>query len=496
MTSSSKNNNLMIDSSLLEEWKDTPLTGEESYQALRRSLSRKKGFNLLFVRCSPIQGKHIIRQINKDLPQKKSATLKLDSETDNIYEQIINIPDYQQLNILFVSGLETALLRYEEAESEGYQLPSESPVYGGTWAGIPRILGYLNLSRERFYEQFSFSIVFLLPEFALRYFIRRAPDFFDWRSGLYEFPTDKDTLEEEAYRIVYLDSDLEKYKQFTPQEREEKLAEIKAYVTDSPNLDPIRKSELWFEKGLIHAQQAEYEAAIASYDKVLQFKPDDDRAWHNRGIALDDLGRFDEAIASYDKALQFKPDDDQAWHNRGIALDDLGRFDEAIASYDKALQFKPDYHQAWYNRGIALDELGRLDEAIACYDKALQLKPDYHQAWYNRGNALGELGRLDEAIAFYEKALQLKPDKDEAWYNRGIALGNLGRLDEAIASYDKALQFKPDDDEAWYNRGIALGNLGRFDEAIASYDKALQFKPDEKLYINNRNEALREKENR
>ncbi len=356
MTSSSKNNNLMIDSSPSEQWEDAPITREESYQALRRSLRRKKGFNLLFVRCSPIQGKQIIEQINKDLPQKKSATLKLDSETDNIYEKIINIPDYQQLNILFVCGLETALLRYEEAESEGYQLPSESPVYGGTWAGIPRILGYLNLSRERFYQQFSFTIVFLLPEFALRYFIKRAPDFFDWRSGLYEFPTDKDTLEQEAYRIVYLDSDLEKYKQFTPQEREEKLAEIKAYLTDSPNLDPIRKSELWLIKGLIHAKQAEYEAAIACYDKALQLKPDYHQAWYNRGIDLGKLGRLDEAIASYDKALQLKPDFHQAWNNRGNALYDLGRLDEAIASYDKALQLKPDEELYINNRNNALKE--------------------------------------------------------------------------------------------------------------------------------------------
>ena len=69
-------------------------------------------------------------------------------------------------------------------------------------------------------------------------------------------------------------------------------------------------------------------------------------------------------------------------------------------------------------------------------------------------------------------------------------------MDEAIASYDKALQLKPDDHQAWYNRGIALGNLGRLDEAIASFDKALQLKPDEEIYINNRNEALKEKENR
>ena len=62
---------------------------------------------------------------------------------------------------------------------------------------------------------------------------------------------------------------------------------------------------------------------------------------------------MDEEIASYDKALQLKPDDDVAWNNRGYALGNLGRWDEAIASYDKALQLKPDFPEAWYHRGLA-----------------------------------------------------------------------------------------------------------------------------------------------
>jgi tetratricopeptide (TPR) repeat protein len=59
-------------------------------------------------------------------------------------------------------------------------------------------------------------------------------------------------------------------------------------------------------------------------------------------------------LITYEKALEFKPDDHQAWYNRGNALADLGHNEEAIESYDKALEFKPDYHQAWYGRGNAL----------------------------------------------------------------------------------------------------------------------------------------------
>jgi tetratricopeptide (TPR) repeat protein len=472
---------------LLEE---QPLTAAESYQTLLRSLRRKNGFNLLFVRCSPVQADEIIRGVSQDLPNKNIQVLQLDSETDNLYEKIVDLPNYTNLNILFVRGLENALLRYEEAESQGYFLSSQSPVYGGTWAGVPKILGYLNLSRERFERQFPFTLVFLLPEFALRYFIRRASDFFDWYSGVYEFPTDKDILEREIRRLVYLDSDLDTYQQFTPQQRQEKLAEIKAYLSDSPSLDPVRASQLWHEKGLIHAMGKEYEQAIASYDQALEIKPDFHEAWHNRGFALGNLGRYEQAIASYDQALEIKPDFHQAWYNRGIALDDLGRYEEAIASYDQALEIKPDYHQAWYNRGIALDDLGRYEEAIASYDQALEIKPDFHEAWDNRGIALGNLGRYEQAIASYDRALEFKPDYHEAWNNRGAALDNLGRYEEAIASFDQALEIKPDYHEAWYNRGVALGNLGRFEEAIASYDQALEIKPDFHLAWNNRGIAL------
>ncbi|MCA2505930.1 MAG: tetratricopeptide repeat protein [Microcystis sp. M54BS1] len=452
---------------------EQPLTAAESYQSLLRSLRRKNGFNLLFVRCSPVQADEIIRGISQDLPNKNIRVLQLDSETDNLYEKIVDLPNYTNLNILFVRGLENALLRYEEAESQGYFLSSQSPVYGGTWAGVPKILGYLNLSRERFERQFPFTLVFLLPEFALRYFIRRASDFFDWYSGVYEFPTDKDILEREIIRLVYLDGDLDTYKQFTPQQRQEKLAEIKAYLSDSPSLDPIRAYELWNEKGLIHAMGKEYEQAIASWDRALEFKPDDPEAWNNRGNALANLGRLAEAIASYDRALEIKPDDPDAWNYRGNALADLGRLEEAIASWVRALEIKPDDHQAWYNRGVALGNLGRFEQAIASYDRALEIKPDYPDAWNNRGIALGNLGRFEQAIASYDRALEFKPDYPDAWNNRGIALHNLGRFEQAIASWDRAIKINSNDANAYYNKACCYGLQNNVELAIENLQRAI-----------------------
>ncbi|MEH1850340.1 MAG: CHAT domain-containing tetratricopeptide repeat protein [Nostoc sp.] len=242
----------------------------------------------------------------------------------------------------------------------------------------------------------------------------------------------------------------------------------------------------WNNRGVALKNLGRFEEAIASYDRGIEIKPDDDSAWYNRGVALKNLGRFEEAITSYDRAIEIKPDDDSAWYKRGVALYDLGQFEDALASFDRTIEIKPDDDSAWNNRGVALKKLGRFEEAIAFFDRAIEIKPDYDSAWSNRGVALYDLGRLKEAIASYDRAIEIKLDYDSAWNNRGVALDNLGRLEEAIASYDRAIEIKPDHDLAWSNRGVTLGNLGRLEEAIASYDRAIEIKPDYDSAWNNR----------
>ncbi|MEG4147112.1 tetratricopeptide repeat protein [Microcoleus sp. Pol12B5] len=453
-----------------------PAEPEEEYRDLIRAIKRTKGFSLLFVECSPAEGERWIARVKTDISQQKIEVLRLKESVYDFYNLIEELPNRERINVLFVQGLEYSLYEYEQEKKElGWE---SKDIYSYSWRGVPPVLINLNQQRERFRDNFKICFVFLLPKFAIDYFIQRAPDFFDWRSSLFKLSMDKELLQLESRQACSERWKQEDYLALTPQERKRELVRIQSLI-DEDGQTPEQQAELFYEQGLLYDYAEEYAKAIASYDKALEIKPDLHEAWYNRGIVLRKLGRLEEAIASYNKALEIKPDLHEAWNNRGYALNDLGRFEDAIASYDKALEFKPDLQQvAWNNRGNALGNLGRLEDAIASYDKALEVKPDYHVAWYNRGNALGNLGRLEDAIASYDKALEVKPDYYEAWYNRGNALCKLGRLEEAIASYDKALEFKPDKDEAWYNRGIALGILGRLEEAIASCDKALEFKPD------------------
>ncbi|MBD2533325.1 tetratricopeptide repeat protein [Nostoc flagelliforme FACHB-838] len=417
----------------LSDWDDDlPPEPKEAYQDLLRALKRKSGFGLFFVQCTPGEAEKFIVKLPQEIPQKKIAVLRFVEAIDNLYQPVAEFIKDKQIDILLIKGLEYSLYKYEKR--------SFGEITEGQFSNltsVPHILNHLNQQRERFRDDFPISFVFLLRSFSINYFIHRAPDFFDWRSGVFELPTTPDVVEQESNRLL-LEGDYAKYLKLTHQQKIERVIEFQDLLKEKHQTDN-RKVNLLFELGNLLSATKEYEAAIASYEQALKLKPDYHQAWYNRGIALDDLGRFEEAIASYNQALKFKPDYHEVLNNRGNVLGNLGRNEEAIASYDQALKFKPDYHDTWYNRGIALGNLGRFEEAITSYDQALKFKPDYHDTWYNRGKALRKLGRFEEAIASCDQALKFKSDDHEAWYNKSCYYALQGNIEQALENLQKAI---------------------------------------------------------
>ena len=315
----------------LFNWQGLNSDTEEEYASLRRALRRKNGFGLFFVQCSPDIGKVVTAKIEEDLPRKNIATLELTESIDSLYDLVAELAQNDDLDILFISGLEHSLRGYEKAN-----FADNSPQkYTYSWQGVPRFLGYLNLQRDRFRENFNTSLVFLLPAFGINYFINRAPDFFDWRSGLFEFIPDQESL---------LEIDIDHIFKAKPEQCQFEILELETLAKDR-KLTTKEQLALADKQFLLCFQSRQYEQAIIYLDRYLTIKPDQDEAWYNRGNALKNLGRYEEAVASYDRALEFKPDDDEAWYNRGVALKKLNRIKESITSFERACEINPDYKQ-------------------------------------------------------------------------------------------------------------------------------------------------------
>ena len=467
----------------LTEWdEDVTASTEDEYAALLRAISWAQGFSLLFVQCSPAEGERLIKRVQEDVAEKVVKVLPLEREIEDLYEVVATYPDIDKTDVLFITGLEKSLVSYIQPGfgSEGAYYAKDT---------VPKLLGKLNLQRERFKEDFAVCFVFLVPRYAMKYLIRRAADFFDWRSGVWEFVPPKEEQQQVAQKILR-DGDYKKYLSWTPQQRRQRVQEINDLLADAEILE-VESSSLHKEKGDILAADKNYNAAVAAYDAALAINPDYYQALSSKGHGLSDLGRFEEAIAAYDTALALNPDDDETFNNKGYALSKLGRYEEVIAAHDAALAINPDDHYSLYGKGHALSQLGHYEEAIAAYDAALALNLDDHHTLYGKGYALSRLGRYDEAIAAYDTALALNPDDHQVLIHKGHALGILGRYEEAITAYEAVLAINPNNQDALYCKGLALEHLGCYEESIASYNATLAIKPDTLKALTNKGNVLR-----
>ncbi|MBD2317559.1 tetratricopeptide repeat protein [Phormidium tenue] len=495
--------------------KDALKNPETEYQTLLGLLRNKQDFGMLFVRCSPAEGEQIIKRVRADAESQTIRVLRLDRPIADFYEMFVDEPDLHAANLLFITGIEEFL------ENKVDDLDDHA--LGDKLTHLPRPLAHLILLQAKLKENFPICFVFLLPLFALKFFIDSYPEFFDETVEVFEFPTDMELMRQEAFRWVS-DDRYEAYAQISEEERDLKYDDLQKLIAAQPLISE-RRIELLLEQGGLLVAGNRCQEAIANCDLALQIRADNHLAWYNRAVALDLSGHHEEAVQNYRQAITYKEDFYAAWHNLGTSLSMLGRYEEAIDSYNLALKHKPDYYysyggkglvcsvlgkyeeainhcekalalrpdyvQGWFSRAYALESIGKYGEAVASYDRALEYKPRDHQIWYSRAKALEQWGNYTEAIASYDKALEIRPDDYYAWNNRGLVLSKLELYEEAIASHDRALEINPDDHFAWYNRGNALSGLGMLEEAIAAYDKAIQISPQEPQVWQNRKIALR-----
>jgi tetratricopeptide (TPR) repeat protein len=193
-------------------------------------------------------------------------------------------------------------------------------------------------------------------------------------------------------------------------EKLSQIEDLRRRIEDLQDLMPtmmVQSSEYYFKQGNALYFEKQYEEAIASYDKALDFKQDSFEAWFNRGVSLSELKRYEEAITSYDKAVEIKQNLSKAWSNRGSVLRILKRYEEAITSCDKALEFNPNFSNAWCIRGVALSYLNRYAEAIFSHDKAIEINPDDPDFWYNRACCYALWGKVQETVYDLKKTIEL-----------------------------------------------------------------------------------------
>jgi len=211
---------------------------------------------------------------------------------------------------------------------------------------------------------------------------------------------------------------------------------------------------------------------------------------------------YDEAIKSYNKALEFFPGHVKARYNLGNIYAAYEDYESALNAYQNTLVYDPEYINARLGSGIILaEEMINLDGAINEYNKAIQINAPFINipliynnkqfimnakaiAYYNMGLAYRDKSLLynpdsleandflARAADSYKQSLKINPKSYDAQYNLALTYHLMGTTQEALEGYCKAMLLAPLNYEAYYNLAVLLRERGQYDLAADEFERA------------------------
>ena len=282
----------------------TPLEQKSSESAqvlgrLVRMVGRADNFVLGFVKCNhPLQQKELRREFLARLSGGRVLEVALDKPLVSLLDELTarwdpdNPPE-----VVCVYGLEKSINRLQEA----------SPV-----------LGRLNNDRDLLRRTIPVPLLIWLPDFALDFIARGAPDFWAWRSGVYEFATERALWHREGTSAVI--PDLLRVFSLDRNEKNAEIAHLKELLRTAENLPRKGKREealtasLMFRLALVYQSLGRWEEATTVYQNTLKAftslgdKRGIARTVHQLAIRAQDRGDLAEAERLYRQSLSMNED--------------------------------------------------------------------------------------------------------------------------------------------------------------------------------------------
>jgi tetratricopeptide (TPR) repeat protein len=167
--------------------------------------------------------------------------------------------------------------------------------------------------------------------------------------------------------------------------------------------------------------------AISAYERVLARWPELANCWFNLGVLQRKARQLGAALASYQKALDYGVCGPEEVHlNRSVIYTDYLRQDEAAErELLRALALNPAYSPALLNLANLYEDLGRRVEASALYERLLRLDPRCLEALARYAN-LQPLPLPDDRLPSQLRAARAQPSASAAERaSLGFALGRL-----------------------------------------------------------------------
>jgi tetratricopeptide (TPR) repeat protein len=184
-------------------------------------------------------------------------------------------------------------------------------------------------------------------------------------------------------------------------------------------------------------EEADFQKALRSYGKVLEFNPQHAAAWTAQVRMLLELDQCAEAKIWADQALERFPREADLLAAKAVVLARLGELQSALAFSDAAVGENGSSPYVWLARG---DILLTARETLAdyCMDKALMLASgDWVTAWQAACIRVRH-GQFAMALRPLQQAVEWNPGHFLPWQELGLCQESLGLAGAAEKSLTQA----------------------------------------------------------
>jgi Flp pilus assembly protein TadD len=208
---------------------------------------------------------------------------------------------------------------------------------------------------------------------------------------------------------------------------------------------PVVKDEAFYQREAQSAfEEADFEKALRSYAKVLEFNPHHAAAWTGQARMLLELDRCDEANVWADQSLERFPREADLLAVKAVLLARRGEMQNALAFSDAAVGENGASPYVWLARA---EVLLAAREALAdyCIDKALMFAPgDWVTAWQGARIRVRH-GQYSLALRLLQQAVEWNPGHWLVWLELGRCQEALGLMGAAQKSFTQARELNRQD---------------------------------------------------
>ena len=399
-----------------------------------------------------------------------------------------------------------------------------------------KFFGYLQWTREALRE-YPFAIVLWVTNQLLVNLIKKAPDFWSWRSGVFHFVSKAknfvDVRELEPIRLTFQGTELDDFdddKSYSLSVEDlqrliglierESGKEDKKLATLYVELADIYRRRL--DRGEAGDYRKEQSLAVKYYSKAIELQQQlglEEALAHslnNLAALYDSQGRYEQAEPLYIQALEIykrilgenHPDTASSLNNLALLYDSQGRYEQAEPLYIQALELTkringenhPDYARSLNNLALLYRSQGRYDEAEPLYIQALELykqllgvnHPFTATSLNNLALLYNSQGKYEQAEPLFIQALELRkrilgenhPSTASSLNCLAFLYRSQGRYEQAEPLFIQALELRkrilgenhPYTATSMNNLAALYNSQGRYDEAEPLYIQALELR--------------------